>query len=117
MGKTMLEEMGYTVETMTESTEALEAIQQSPNRFDLIITDKTMPRLTGIMLAEEVKKIRRHLPLILCTGYNNDLDLEDALKIGIRACVMKPFSAEDICGTVRKVLDEENKLRIKSLSR
>ncbi len=75
-----------------------------------------MPRLTGIKLAEEVNKIRRRLPLVLCTGYNNELDMGDALKIGIRACVMKPFSVEDICGTVRKVLDEENKLREKTFS-
>ena len=75
-----------------------------------------MPKMTGVEFAEEIHEIRRHLPLILCIGYDNELELKDAEKIGIRACMMKPFSAVEMCQAVRKVLDEENKLRGKSLS-
>ncbi len=107
MGSEMLSQLGYHVVVCTSSVEALEAFRAHPDQFDLVITDMTMPRITGAKLAEEMLRIRPDIPIILCTGFSRSINEEEALKIGIRAFTMKPISIEQIAKTIRHVLDSE----------
>ena len=76
-----------------------------PDYFDLVITDQTMPGMTGDALARELMSIRPNLPVIICTGYSQTIDQERAKQIGIKAFVMKPILINEIAAAVRKVLD------------
>jgi PAS domain S-box-containing protein len=106
MGGQILERLGYSVTTRTSSVEALELFRSKPNDFDLVLTDMTMPNLTGDKLAVELMKIRRDIPVILCTGYSKKISDETASEIGIKAFAYKPVVKADLAKTVRKVLDE-----------
>jgi PAS domain S-box-containing protein len=101
-----LERLGYEVTTRTSSIEALELFQATPNAFDLVITDMTMPNLTGEKLAVELMKVRPNIPVILCTGYSKKISDEKALEFGIKALAYKPMVKSELANTVRKVLDE-----------
>jgi PAS domain S-box-containing protein len=107
IGKQMLERLGYKVETRTSSVEALKLFQADPARFDLIITDMTMPNMTGEKLALEIIKIRPDVPVVLCSGYSNLIAENIAREIGIRAFVMKPLVLQDLATTIRRVLDRQ----------
>lgn len=87
--------------------EALELFRSRPGDFDLIITDMTMPNMTGAMLAMELIALRPDIPVILCTGYSKKISAEKALNIGIKAFVYKPMVKADLAKTVRKVLDDQ----------
>ncbi len=100
----LLEHLGYRVTGMTDSLAALETIRRDPRAFDLAILDQTMPNLSGAELAREALSLRPDLPIILCTGYSETIDEEQALAIGVRAFMLKPFSARDIAMAVRRVL-------------
>ena len=100
----LLEHLGYRVTGMTDSLAALETIRRDPRAFDLAILDQTMPNLSGAELAREALRLRPDLPIILCTGYSETIDEEQALAIGTRAFMLKPFSARDIAMAVRRVL-------------
>ena len=76
------------------------------NQFNLVVTDLTMPNMTGDKLAVELMKIRPDIPVIICTGYSNNISEETAAAIGIKAFSYKPIIKGDLAGTVRKVLDE-----------
>ncbi|MBW1767380.1 MAG: response regulator, partial [Deltaproteobacteria bacterium] len=91
LGKQMLGRLGYKVFTRTSSIEALEAFRADPYKFDLIITDMTMPNMTGDVLAEEIMAIRPDIPIMLCTGFSERITKENAKKIGIREFAMKPL--------------------------
>jgi PAS domain S-box-containing protein len=106
MGSLVLESLGYAVTTRTSSVEALELFRAQPNKFDLIITDMTMPNMTGDQLAAEMMKIRFDIPIILCTGYSKKISDKTVSDIGIRALAYKPIVRADLAKTVRKVLDE-----------
>ena len=106
MGKRLLESLEYTAVTMTDSAAALEQFRLDPGRFDLVITDMTMPKMTGDRLAIELMAIRRDIPVILCTGYNKNISVESASKIGIKSFVYKPIVKADFARTIRKVLDD-----------
>jgi len=106
IGKRMLEQLGYSVETRTRSIDALALFRARPKEFDLVVTDMTMPDLTGDRFAVEVMKIRPDIPVILCTGYSKKISEETAYEIGIKALAYKPIVKADLAGTVRKVLDE-----------
>lgn len=106
MGKEMLEDLGYKVVSRTSSIEALELFRTKPDRFDLIITDMTMPNMTGDDLSKELLKIRPDIPIILCTGFSEKISAEKTKIIGIREFVMKPFALQAFAETVRKVLDD-----------
>jgi signal transduction histidine kinase len=106
LGKQMLEHLGYKIETKTSSIEALETFRARPDEFDLIMTDKTMPNLTGFDLAKECKKIRPDIPIILCTGFSESTLLLRAGSMGISEIIMKPLLMRDLAGVIRKVLDE-----------
>ncbi len=105
--KTALERFGYRVTATTSSIEALKTFQKDPNAFDLIITDQTIPSLTGTEFAQKALGIRADIPIILCTGYSTAISEEKALKLGIRAFIMKPLSVEELTSTVRRVLDRK----------
>ncbi len=107
MNKTTLERQGYHVEGMTNSADALERFRLSPNEFDLIITDMTMPNITGDQLAEKMHSIRPDISIILFTGFSLDLTEENMHTIGIQALLMKPVLKNILLRTVRKVLDEK----------
>jgi len=106
-GKHLLEALGYEVVTQTSSVEALELFRSQPDQFDLVITDLTMPALTGDKLAEEMMGIRSDLPIILCTGFSARMSETNALDLGIRAYVTKPVLGRQLAETIRKVLDEK----------
>jgi PAS domain S-box-containing protein len=106
IGEKMLEGLGYKVFTRTSSIEALEFFRAQPDRFDLVITDLTMPKLTGDKLAGELVAIRKDIPIILCTGFSNRLTEDKIDSIGIKGILMKPVIRTDLAQMVRKVLDE-----------
>jgi PAS domain S-box-containing protein len=106
LGKGLLEHLGYEVVARTSSIEALEVFRNQPNRFDLVITDMTMPNMTGMELVKELIQIRPDIPVILCTGFSAKLTPEKAAAAGIREFVMKPFGARNLAETVRKALGD-----------
>ena len=105
MGEALLAELGYEVTSRTSSREALQLLKQDPSRFDLVITDQTMPDMTGVELAREILAIRPELPVILCTGFSHLVNADAAKAAGIRGFVMKPLTKREIARTVRKALD------------
>jgi CheY-like chemotaxis protein/anti-sigma regulatory factor (Ser/Thr protein kinase) len=107
IGQQTLQRLGYEVVSRTSPIEALELFKAKPNDFDLVITDQTMPNMTGEVLAKELMHIRPDLPVIICTGYSQTIDQERAKRIGIKAFVMKPILINEIAAAVRKVLDNE----------
>ena len=94
------------IENAHYSMEALDLFRKMPAFFDLLITDLTMPTMTGDQLATEIMAIRQDLPVILCTGYSRKISEETASEIGIRALAYKPILKADLAKTVRQVLDE-----------
>jgi PAS domain S-box-containing protein len=106
VAKQMLEKLGYQVVTSTSSAEALKLFQAQPDGFDLVITDLTMPNLTGDRLAPELIKIRPDVPVILCSGYSEHLTGKHLRETGIRSFLMKPLLIGDLATTVRRILDE-----------
>ncbi len=106
LGQTMLERLGYHVTIRQSSLEALETFQNNPHGFDVVITDQTMPGMTGSDLARLMLKIRPDIPIILCTGYSNIIDEETAKSIGIKEFALKPLTSGMISSLLRKVLDE-----------
>jgi CheY-like chemotaxis protein len=107
MGGKILENLGYTVTTRTNSLDALELFRSKPQKFDLIVTDMTMPNMTGEKLAGELMKIRSDIPVILCTGYSKIISEESAEELGIKAFIYKPIITSDLEKTVRKVLESK----------
>jgi CheY-like chemotaxis protein len=106
MGSKVLEQLGYTVTTRTSSADALELFRSKPQAFDLIITDMTMPNMTGDKMAAEMMNIRANISVILCTEYSKKLSEESSAKTGIKAFAYKPIVKADLAKTVQKVLDE-----------
>ncbi|MEN8258104.1 MAG: PAS domain-containing protein [Thermodesulfobacteriota bacterium] len=106
MHQEALASLGYSVSATTDSVEALAAIRANPDQFDLIITDQTMPGLTGAELAQEILAIAPVMPIILCTGYSSVLSEEEALAVGIKKYVQKPVALNELVQVVRSVLDE-----------
>lgn len=109
MARQMLERLGYQVETKMNPVEALKLFRSKPDQFDLVITDMTMPHMTGSKLVKEVLYIRPDIPIILCTGYSEKISEEKAKELGIKTFALKPLAKSDFAVTVRKVLDEGKK--------
>jgi PAS domain S-box-containing protein len=103
----MLENVGYRVKAFTDPRGALHVFRKQADRFDLVITDITMPKLTGYQLAQEIMAIRKNIPVIMCTGYSETIDSEKAKAIGIKEYIMKPFSVKEIADAIRRVLDQK----------
>jgi PAS domain S-box-containing protein len=104
MGTAILEQVGYKVTTETDSLRALEVFRAGPAEFDLIITDYTMPNLTGMDFAEEVRRIRPDIPIVLCTGFNEKITPDGVKDLGVHL-LMKPYGLRQISEVVRNNLD------------
>jgi len=105
IAKQMLERLGYEVIAEKDSVRALKQFQRNPERFDLVITDQTMPNMTGIELARKLMSIKKDIPIILCTGFSEVISPEAAKAMGIREFVMKPIIKKDMAETIRRVID------------
>jgi PAS domain S-box-containing protein len=106
IGKRLLESLGYSVETRVSSIDAYEAFRAHPDKYDLIVTDMTMPKLTGENLAIKIKKILPGIPIILCTGYSTRLNTDRLKNIGVKQVLMKPVTLAELATAVRTALDE-----------
>ncbi|HVN24411.1 MAG TPA: PAS domain S-box protein [Syntrophorhabdales bacterium] len=106
MGRFMLGRIGYDVVVHTDSGEALRSFTERPGEFDLVITDQTMPKMTGVVLAEKLLQIRPDIPIILCTGYSDLVSDETARAKGIKQLVMKPLARKEMAELIQKVLPD-----------
>lgn len=106
MAKRALERLGYQVNARFNSVEALDIFRAGPDAFDLVITDQTMPHMTGVELARELLSIRPQLPIIICTGYSELVDEKKAKAMGVRGFVMKPVMVSEMAKLIREVLTQ-----------
>ena len=102
----MLKRQGYRVTSGIGAPEALEIFRTDPGRYDLVVTDMSMPSMTGVQLIDELRAIRPDLPAILCTGFSEQIDEDKARALGINAFLMKPVARDQLIAAVRRVLDE-----------
>jgi PAS domain S-box-containing protein len=105
MEKRALEKLGYEVTPKTDGREALLAFKKESGKFDLVITDQTMPHMTGIDLANELISVRPDIPIILCTGFSEKVNADSAKAMGIKAFIMKPFTIKEMATTIRNALN------------
>ena len=106
LGKHLLERQGYHVTICTSSAEALALFESRPDDFDLVITDMTMPHMTGEIMARKMMTIRPRIPVVICTGYSEKITPELIDRLGIRGLVMKPLVGNELTLAVRQALDE-----------
>lgn len=104
-----LSRLGYAVTTASSGEEALQLFARNPRDFDLVITDQTMPSMTGLSLSKELLRIRPDVPIILSTGYSERANKNIAKEVGIREFLMKPITQKELAETVRHILNRENK--------
>ncbi|MFH2093629.1 MAG: cache domain-containing protein [Pseudomonadota bacterium] len=102
-----LESNGYCVDVFNDGSDALNAFLKDPDKYDLIVTDMTMPNMTGYELSKQVLNIRKDMPIILCTGYSENVSESQALEIGIRKYIHKPLTNEELSAAVREVIDQQ----------
>ena len=107
MLKKMLSSLGYEVFDFIDSQNALDAFEKEPSKFNLVLTDLTMPKLNGVDLAKSVKAIRKDIQVILCTGYSNEMTQEELAAFKIDFLLFKPIVKSDISKTIRLALDKE----------
>lgn len=103
----MLGSLGYLVETKTSATEALELFRNDPHSFDLVITDQTMPEMSGAEMVLEMMSVRPDIPVILCSGYSEALDTELAKSLCVKDFLLKPVNQETLARAIRKALDDK----------
>ena len=108
LGKESLESFGYRVTATTSSREALDLFLADPNGYDLIVTDQTMPEMTGVILAKEAISARPDVPVILCTGHSAVLNTDKVFALGVKSLLMKPLDSDRLAEEVRKALDESD---------
>ena len=99
-----LSRAGYEIQTFDDSRQALAYFRQNPQQVDLMITDQTMPAMTGVELAAEILELRPELPVILCSGYSEQIDEEVAAAVGIRSFVNKPYDRGPMLATIHELL-------------
>jgi len=109
LGKSMLERLGYRVTAQTDSLQALNTFSEQSDRFDLVITDQTMPNLSGAELAKLILKIRPELPVILATGYSTTINPDKAKSIGIREMLLKPNTIQTLGDAIERALGRNGK--------
>ena len=105
LNKLILQSLGYQVTTQIHSVKAVELFCKKPDAFDLIITDQTMPKMTGVQLREEIQAINAKIPIILCTGFSPSVNKQIALDMGFCDYVMKPVDKYELARVVRQALD------------
>jgi PAS domain S-box-containing protein len=106
LGRAMLVKLGYRVRVMTSSLEAFETFRAEPNSFDLLITDITMPQMTGDVLAKQVRRVRPDFPVIVMSGFSERMNQEKAKDAGIDGFISKPMMLGDLATAIREVLDK-----------
>ena len=106
LNRQRLERLGYQVKSTTKPLQALEWFSADPDHFDVIITDMTMPRMTGDRLTKEILTIRPEMPVIICTGYSERMSEKDAEAFGVRKYIEKPIDTRNLAAALREVLDE-----------
>ena len=106
LGQDMLTHLGYEVVSTTNSPEAVRLFSREPERFDLVITDMTMPYMTGIELAGRLRAIRSDIPIVLCTGFSATKMAEAIKTSAINELIAKPFNFDKLAATVRRVLSQ-----------
>jgi signal transduction histidine kinase/ActR/RegA family two-component response regulator len=104
--KEILERLGYRVTSQTSSVDALDTFRSNPDAFDLVITDMTMPNMTGDQLAKKMLSIKPDMPVIICTGFSERMSREKAAAIGVVGFLMKPVAKTEMAKMVRNMLDE-----------
>ncbi|WP_423201853.1 response regulator [Desulfobacter hydrogenophilus] len=102
----VLERIGYSVTGTTSSKEALEVFKSNPNKFDIVITDMAMPHMVGTELAKKILELRPNIPIIICTGFSDQVDMEAAKAIGIKDYANKPILTSDFAIKIRNLLDQ-----------
>jgi PAS domain S-box-containing protein len=107
IGNRLIKKLGYEVIATTCSIEALETFRKEPDKFSLVITDQTMPNMSGVALARELMNIRSDVPIILCTGYSEQVNEEQAMNMGIREFIMKPFTMNNLANSIRNILGQD----------
>ena len=107
LATSILSGLGYEVAGRTSSLEALELFRMRPDSFDLVITDMTMPNMTGSELAQELMRLRPDMPVILCTGFSEAITQEKARALGVKDFIMKPIVQRQMAGAIRRALDEK----------
>ena len=105
LGRDLLERLGYRVETRASSLDAIEAFRVNSQKYDLVLSDITMPKMTGDELAQRIKTMRPDIPIILCSGFSNRIDERSLEILGIDAILMKPIIYSELAHTIRRVLD------------
>ena len=108
MEKKMLERLGYQVTPSTSSLEALEIFSKDPGAFDLVISDMSMPKMSGDRLAEEINKIRADVPVLLCSGLSANRKDKEKMALGVKGFIIKPIIMKELSGKIREILDNQN---------
>ena len=108
LGQWMLEHLGYQAVACTSGAEALAVFRAAPQDFDLVITDQTMPQMTGEVLALELRGIRPDIPIILCTGFSYVMTAEKAAALGFQAYLLKPLLIHDLSEAMRHALGRQH---------
>ena len=103
----MLEQLGYKVTALSSSINALDLFRTDPEQFDLVITDMIMPHMTGDKLASKIMKIRLGMPVIIYSGYGQNITEENAKEMGVRKFLMKPLNLQDMSEAISRVLEVE----------
>jgi DNA-binding NtrC family response regulator len=101
----ILVRQGYAVTPFIEGISALKAFKENPDKFDLVITDMTMPKMKGDALSAELLKIRKELPIILCSGYYGHLDEDITQTLGIKKSIQKPIIGQELSAVIREIFD------------
>ena len=107
----IIESLGYEVVPFNDPTAALAALQETPRRFDLIFTDMSMPEMSGVQLSKAALAVRHDIPIILCTGFTDSINEEQARMIGIRELALKPMTRREIALLVHHVLTSQEEPR------
>lgn len=107
LGMTMLERLGYTVTSVTDSQKALDLFTSSPDEYDLVVTDLTMPKMTGVPFARKVKSVRPDVPVIICTGYSDSVSAGEVSEAGIDYLLMKPLEIRELSASIRNALTQK----------
>jgi two-component system cell cycle sensor histidine kinase/response regulator CckA len=105
-GEQILTHLGYAVVTKTNPHEAVELFHKQPDHFDVVVTDQTMPTMSGEGFARELLSIREDIPIVLCTGFSHTMSAEKANQIGLKGFLMKPVNGEALAKTLQKVMED-----------
>jgi PAS domain S-box-containing protein len=108
--KLILEKKGYKISVFNNGASALHSFMETPHKFDLIITDMTMPQMAGDKLSAQILKTRKDMPIILCSGYSDTISKDKAIKMGISKYIQKPITGNSLACLIREVLDKNNDL-------